>query len=264
MRDNAYCRVYHSIVDDDKFAEVFDNDAALATWLRLLITADQAWPASAPLPASARRRAVDLLSRVELVDLLPGSRYRIHGLDAERNRRADSARKGAAVRWQSDRNATASGVRMPSRDEPRQAEPSQARALAAIDLNTREGLIHVTPLAAEAWQDASGLTLLGSGAFAMGRVDDACRRHPESKVIAAIQAARDTFDHIPDAAALVIAMRNILDPLPSGKEAQRAAAEQRAATASRRGVQATKRQIHDLGAHADEPDPMCDACKDAA
>lgn len=87
----AYSRVYWSIVDDPKFVTIYDSDAHLAAWLRLLLIADQAHPASAHLPSNVRRLSVAALAGVELIDLLPGHRYRVHGLDAERLRRRDAA-----------------------------------------------------------------------------------------------------------------------------------------------------------------------------
>ena len=87
----AYSRVYWSIVDDPKFVTVYDNDSHLAAWLRLLLIADQAHPASAHLPSNVRKGSVTALSDAELIDMLPGSRYRIRGLDAERERRRSAA-----------------------------------------------------------------------------------------------------------------------------------------------------------------------------
>jgi hypothetical protein len=37
-------------VDDPRFARVYSDDRAVATWLRLSMDADAAYPASAPLP----------------------------------------------------------------------------------------------------------------------------------------------------------------------------------------------------------------------
>src|SRR5690348_15515478 len=54
----AYSRVYWSIVDDPKFESVYDSDSNLAAWLRLLLIADQAHPASAHLPSNVRRSSV--------------------------------------------------------------------------------------------------------------------------------------------------------------------------------------------------------------
>lgn len=83
-----YSRVYWSVVDDPKFTAVYDDDRHLATWLRLLIAADAIWPASPTLPVSARKTSVQALVDAGLIDLLPSHRYRVHGLDAERNRRS--------------------------------------------------------------------------------------------------------------------------------------------------------------------------------
>jgi len=82
-----YSRVYWSIVDDPKFASIYDDDRHLAAWLRLLVVADQAHPASAPIPHGTRKASLSALVEAGLVDLGTGTRFRIHGLDAERERR---------------------------------------------------------------------------------------------------------------------------------------------------------------------------------
>lgn len=88
-----YSRVYHSIVDDPKFSTVYDDDRRLATWLRLLIVAEQAYPASANIPQGTHGASVLALVEAGLIDLGTGSRYRVHGLEAERSRRSDQARE---------------------------------------------------------------------------------------------------------------------------------------------------------------------------
>lgn len=89
----AYSRVYWTVIDDPKFELVYDDNDALATWLRLLLIADQAHPAPAHLPRGARAAVVNKLAKAGIVDLLPGDRYRIHGLAAERAwRKAEGAR----------------------------------------------------------------------------------------------------------------------------------------------------------------------------
>lgn len=129
MRVSQYVRVYYSIVDDERFASVYDTPH-LATWLRLLMIADAVWPASAYLPASEKRSSVAVLARAGLLEL-DGRRFRVHGLDAERNARGNAGRIGAAERWQSGRSANAMQTHsernangMPSRAEPSKAEPS--------------------------------------------------------------------------------------------------------------------------------------------
>jgi hypothetical protein len=103
--DRKYSRVYHEAVDDPKFRDIWDNDARLALWLRLLVTADQAWPASATLPRSTRRSPLASLVECGLVDLVNGDRYRIHGLDPERQGRSDAAAYAAQSKWNAIRNA---------------------------------------------------------------------------------------------------------------------------------------------------------------
>ena len=141
---DPYVRVYYSITDDPKFADVYDDDAALALWLRLLIVADAIHPAAAPLPV-VNPDALAMLVAANLVDLVGTTRYRIHGLVKERERRSSNARASANARWSdatamrphSTSDATASerimrpdatAMRPHSRDacEPMLSEPSLA------------------------------------------------------------------------------------------------------------------------------------------
>lgn len=118
-----YSRVYWSIVDDPKFHSVYDDDRHLAAWLRLLLIADQSWPASAHVPAGCRKSSLEELERVGLIDRT-GSRYRVRGLDKERE-----TRKAAATTRGPNGDRT-----VPKRDplgdlaEPSLAEPSTSRA----------------------------------------------------------------------------------------------------------------------------------------
>lgn len=93
-----YARIYHGIDDDPKFATVFNDDHLLATWVRLLLRADAAWPAAVPIPRRVAQDALDVLVAVGLVDLLPDDRYRIHGLDRVRREVADKAAIGGRAR----------------------------------------------------------------------------------------------------------------------------------------------------------------------
>lgn len=105
MTDRPYSRVYHGIVDDPAFSTIYNDNDALACWLRMLIVADAMHPASAPMPR--RNRAVTSLVAAGLVLERPGNRYTILGLDAERERRSARGRNAAAVRWHSVSNADA-------------------------------------------------------------------------------------------------------------------------------------------------------------
>ncbi len=130
-QSNPYARVYYSVIDDPRFAGIYDDDACFAAWVRLLLLADATWPASPPVPARCKPGAFRKLVAAGLVDEMPGHRYRIHGLNKERSNRADAAARAANKRWHGGnscvRNADASTKFMlakPSQAEPSQAEPS--------------------------------------------------------------------------------------------------------------------------------------------
>ena len=105
MSDERYVRVYYTIRTDPKFEAVYGDDAALAAWVRLLLDADAVWPAPASIPKSCKSGAFRSLVDAGIVDALPGHLFRVHGLDAEREKRGQSGRNAAAVRWHSGRNA---------------------------------------------------------------------------------------------------------------------------------------------------------------
>lgn len=132
---DPYSRHYWKLVDDQKFEEIFDDDHHYATWGRLLMIADQAWPASAHLPASARKSSVAKLAEVKLIEILPGGRFRMVGTQAEREKRSQQAKDAAAARWgiadgnaasNADSNADASVPGMPSKAKQSSTEQSKA------------------------------------------------------------------------------------------------------------------------------------------
>jgi hypothetical protein len=136
-QSDPYVRVYYRIIDDPKFESVFEDDRALATWLRLLLTADATYPAPAPMPIGSDRKAVQKLVDVELVDLLPNHRYRMHGLAAEREQRSEHGRKAALARHGQN--------------------TSNARAMheqSASNAGASEGVMHSEPLRTEPIQSA--------------------------------------------------------------------------------------------------------------
>lgn len=116
--DRKYSRLYWSVIDDARFVGIFEDDHHWATYTRLLMIAEGVWPSSAHLPTTARRASVAALASAGILELGTAGRFRIHGLDAERNARGTAARNAAALRWHSERNADP----MPRRDEHRQAE----------------------------------------------------------------------------------------------------------------------------------------------
>jgi hypothetical protein len=121
--------VYWSIVDDEKFAAIYDDDRHLATWLRLLLIADQAHPSSPAIPTGCRKASIAALVEAELIDLGTGNRYRVHGLDAERERRriAATSRGPNGTPTVTGRSPDGIQTRGLRRDETRRDETSRAR-----------------------------------------------------------------------------------------------------------------------------------------
>lgn len=119
MSDGPYSRLYHCFAQE--FRAVYEDDRAFAAWARLLMLADASWPMRPPLPRSVRPRIVRQLVTAGVL-ILDGDAYTVLGLDAERTRRRDSGRIGAAKRWQSDGNANASAMAMPNKAETRREE----------------------------------------------------------------------------------------------------------------------------------------------
>ena len=101
-----YLRFYYDKFQRE-YPEVYDDDRLYACWSRLLVAAEKAWPVLPEVPRSTKRSALARLVEIGLVLLVHPHRFRIRGHEAERARRAESARKSAAVRWQSERNANA-------------------------------------------------------------------------------------------------------------------------------------------------------------
>ena len=90
LRD-AYIAVPHAIAEDDRFEKIYGDDARLATWLRLRLAADRAWPAPAMLPPLEPEIVADLVD-VELIEIVSNGRYRVPGLDEARAKRIEAAR----------------------------------------------------------------------------------------------------------------------------------------------------------------------------
>jgi hypothetical protein len=125
MPERPYSRIYHSVEDDPKFLTVYDNDRMLATWVRLLIEADKAHPSTAHIPEGTNRTAVRALADLGIIDLGTGSRYRIHGLDAERAARSHAARVGGLASGRS--RAVGTSVEQPLNDRSPNGELNTRR-----------------------------------------------------------------------------------------------------------------------------------------
>jgi hypothetical protein len=133
-QSDAYVRVYYSIIDDPKFAEIWGHHARMGAWLHCLLIADALWPASAPLPKLSKDEHA-ALTTAGLIECDGKGQFRVHGLDAERGRRSDIGRANVESRWYGRSTAVVqpqySGntnpiLAEPSLDETSQDEPSRA------------------------------------------------------------------------------------------------------------------------------------------
>jgi hypothetical protein len=96
VTDDPYSRIYHRLMRE--YPSVWSSDAQLATYVRLLITAEKYWPDRPSLPRYLTR-AVRALVDADLIRVESDYTYRVRGLDAERNRRRSAASSAASRRW---------------------------------------------------------------------------------------------------------------------------------------------------------------------
>jgi len=126
--EDPYSRLYWRLADE--YPDVWDDDAAMATYARLLVSADGAWPAAAAVPVGVKSKAWALLTAGDSPLVIPephGKRYRIRGLDKHRQGRSDAARIAAGKRWRNaDSNADSNaGAQQRAMHIPSRAEPSR-------------------------------------------------------------------------------------------------------------------------------------------
>lgn len=115
--ERTYARFYYPEFIRD-YPHIYTDDAAFAAWVRMFVTAEAMWPAGPELPRSVKTRILAKLTSSGLITT-DGRTFRVRGMDAERTRRQESARKAAAMRWHSTGNASAHADAMPRRDETR-------------------------------------------------------------------------------------------------------------------------------------------------
>lgn len=96
--DAEYSRIYHTVVDDPKFADVFDDDRRWAAYTRLLMAAESAYPSPAALPRWLADDVLEHLAGVRIIEVVRGSAYRIVGLKAEREGRLNGNAIGGKAR----------------------------------------------------------------------------------------------------------------------------------------------------------------------
>lgn len=92
-----YVRLYYDDLQRD-YHEVWFDPTCLSTYSRLLAGADKAWPSLAELPHAVRRRDVETLVRVGLLNVNDNGLYSLKGYQREREERADRGRVNVSKR----------------------------------------------------------------------------------------------------------------------------------------------------------------------
>lgn len=126
VSERRFARFYYPEFKRD-YPDIYADDRAFATWMRLLAGAEDAWPATPELPRSVKSAALRMLTDRGLVTVT-GDHYELRGFVTERSRREENARNAAAKRWHSDGNANASAPAMPKRERRENEESSSTRA----------------------------------------------------------------------------------------------------------------------------------------
>jgi hypothetical protein len=132
--NDPYSRLYWRFREE--FPEVYADKPLFGWWASLLMIAEGAHPSAAELPRRIKPSVLDALVKAELLEILPGDRFRIRGVTKERERRAEAARVGGLASGRSRtpeqsanvRSTNAEqplNVRQPRRDEQRRAEKRQ-------------------------------------------------------------------------------------------------------------------------------------------
>lgn len=224
---DPYSRVYWKAIDDPKFAKVWDDDHALSAWLRLLVAADMAWPASATIYHGIRRTALKVLCDVKLVDMQAGGRYRIHGLDKERAARSRQASDAAAARWDDDEPphpaSNADGMRphpgpkpgrMPSQDEPSKSRAEQSQDEPSMSRGHADDVLDAMASVEELTGRPFGW---GQGSPIFDTLAADVRDLGLAKVIAEYRAVKARSGSSPiDPAGIVFGAHKRLFPIPDG------------------------------------------------
>jgi hypothetical protein len=222
----VYSRVYHEIRDDPKFAAVYSDDHALATWLRLLIAADMAWPASAEFAAGVRRPVVARLAAAGLVDVQANPKmFRMHGLDKERGMRAEAARSAADASWK-DRGAStkpgADAMQTHSESNAQQSKAEQQQEKQQSKAQQQQGPTSTDDdddAHLQAWYQA---TASPPSTKVLPWLDRLASEHGAQQVAAAIGA-----EHLADMTRTTLLSRVEMRLTTGGRKAERAAGEQR-------------------------------------
>jgi len=217
--------------------------------------------ATAMLPAGTRRSAVLALSEAGLIDLGTGSRFRVHGLDAERAKRAAAATRQRTGR---DPDGTQLG---PRRDPEPPYTPGRSRGRDEDRRDEGNGRAPNDPFddaegEALAWLSRHGCDVRPGNGYHQKLVV-AVQQHGSNAVIGMFDRLATAGTQQGDIKGFLFGAIDALNartrPSLQAVEAEDQAAKSRAKWL--RELEATQIRIHDNGAHFDAPSPVCPRCK---
>lgn len=251
MADGRYVLVYHEDLIAN-FPQVWDDDKALATWLRLLALADKLWPSPAEMPRGVSATAVKVLTGCGLVEHLPRHRFRIRGLDSQRQRRVDAAKNAAAGRWgnadsntgsNADGNAPASPKAMPHTDTDARPQSGLSYGDGNVSSGVRSGEGGSEPeWPVLVWLAEHKATVTPNGGKLHQRLIRLAEKHGAGVVIKVMAGLGDGLE----ANQYILGADNALNPIPTGKpdpEKTRAEAEEKVRQEYDRRVEKTRRDL---------------------
>lgn len=247
MSDRPYVRVYYNDLIRD-YPEVWGDDAQLATWLRLLATADPMWPTPPELPRSAKARVLDRLVKSTLLSLLPTHRFRVKGLDEERSRRAEAGRVGGLASGRSRTQGTTVEQSLNDRSTTQRTKSNLDET--SIDETrrdehiAREGLPNLDTEAIRALEHRTGRPAQVAGDKQLTEYDRLIEDHGLEKVLSAMD--RLANGQPMTARQLVWGAMKVLEPMVDPRKAQEAELQEERDRNSRRGVEATQRYLQEI------------------
>lgn len=230
-----FVRIYYVDLQRDYHAVLYDP-TALATYTRLLIIADQAWPAKPVLPKAVRQADLKMLAVGDLVTVGEHDTYTIKGYHKDRAARAKVARD--AVGKRKDRRTTKVRTSVVPTYNERTTNTNTSTNTSTESANAlsydgeRMGTPSLDEQAIRVLVARTGEPWSRAGDKQLGEYDRLIGAH-------GLPAVEVAFDRISagkrmTARQLVWAAVKLLEPIPSGKDTRAADAAEAAEKRSRR------------------------------
>jgi hypothetical protein len=129
-RDDTYIRIPHAIESEPFYG---DNDL-LATWIRLFLAADVAYPFLPPVPR-IEQSLVDALAAAGWIELAPNDRYSIPGMAEQRQKLTTAGKIGGMASVKSPLHVIPRTNRSTNRSASTNGSSNASRTYADADAN---------------------------------------------------------------------------------------------------------------------------------